>query len=302
MANDQSVLAVIRASRPSFKNPHDRIAFSVHASFLASGYILHAAGPAAFAEDALSSSSTDVEVGIDHWNDANDEYAFIYSNPDKGSKKVLIKCLAMNDMLMVDGIEDNGSDPLHLELNVGNYTAENGGANYASQFKDLDKLVSIVDKEVLSKLEGRPKKAPASTSNAEPSSYIPRTRVIEPEPLNPVHEPYNSGYIYPPIAPFGGSDILPGPGAGIYPLGRGRDDFDGGMFVGPNSSMFGRMGRQPSFPGAPPGLGVPPGARFDPFGPPGVPGFEPNRFGRNSRGSGRNHPDLEPFPGGSDFI
>lgn len=26
--------------------------------------------------------------------------------------------------------------------------------------------------------------------------------------------------------------------------------------------------------------GVPPGARFDPIGPPGVPGFEPNRFVR----------------------
>lgn len=28
------------------------------------------------------------------------------------------------------------------------------------------------------------------------------------------------------------------------------------------------------------GSGVPPGARFDPYGPPGVPGFEPDRFGR----------------------
>lgn len=26
--------------------------------------------------------------------------------------------------------------------------------------------------------------------------------------------------------------------------------------------------------------GVPPGARFDPYGPPGVPGFEPGRFVR----------------------
>lgn len=26
--------------------------------------------------------------------------------------------------------------------------------------------------------------------------------------------------------------------------------------------------------------GVPPGARFDPYGPPGIPGFEPNRFAR----------------------
>jgi proteasome inhibitor subunit 1 (PI31) len=28
------------------------------------------------------------------------------------------------------------------------------------------------------------------------------------------------------------------------------------------------------------GIGVVPGARFDPYGPPGVPGFERNRFAR----------------------
>ncbi|KAI3742199.1 hypothetical protein L1987_59879 [Smallanthus sonchifolius] len=49
--------------------------------------------------------------------------------------------------------------------------------------------------------------------------------------------------------------------------------------------------------------GVPPGARFDPFGPPDVPGFEPNRFTRNPhRPPGGTHPDLEHFNNGSDFI
>ena len=32
-----------------------------------------------------------------------------------------------------------------------------------------------------------------------------------------------------------------------------------------------------------PNRGVPQGARFDPYGPPGVPGFEPNRFARYVR-------------------
>ena len=58
MVNDNSVMGVIRASRPSFRNAHDKVAFAVHASFLASGYSLLAAGRPAFANDALSSSST----------------------------------------------------------------------------------------------------------------------------------------------------------------------------------------------------------------------------------------------------
>ncbi|GKV14465.1 hypothetical protein SLEP1_g25345 [Rubroshorea leprosula] len=37
MANEKSVMAVIRAARPSFRNNHDKIAFAIHASFLASG-------------------------------------------------------------------------------------------------------------------------------------------------------------------------------------------------------------------------------------------------------------------------
>lgn len=58
MANEQSVIAVIRAARPTFRNAHDKAAFAVHAAFLASGFVLHATGPSASVDDALSSSST----------------------------------------------------------------------------------------------------------------------------------------------------------------------------------------------------------------------------------------------------
>lgn len=51
-------MAVIRATRPSFRNKHDKVAFAVHATFLASGYVLTASGPTAYEDDALTSSST----------------------------------------------------------------------------------------------------------------------------------------------------------------------------------------------------------------------------------------------------
>ncbi|KAF3636371.1 hypothetical protein FXO37_25468 [Capsicum annuum] len=63
MANEQSVIAVIRAARPTFRNAHDKAAFAVHAAFLASGFVLHATGPSASVDDALSSSSTEEERG-----------------------------------------------------------------------------------------------------------------------------------------------------------------------------------------------------------------------------------------------
>jgi proteasome inhibitor subunit 1 (PI31) len=52
--------------------------------------------------------------------------------------------------------------------------------------------------------------------------------------------------------------------------------------TGPNDPRWGPVGvPRPGHPGVGGGVpGVPPGARFDPFGPPGVPGFEPNRFTR----------------------
>lgn len=53
---------------------------------------------------------------MDNWNDVEDNYGFVYSNPDKGSRKVLVKCLVMNDKLLVDVLKEGGSQPLHLEL------------------------------------------------------------------------------------------------------------------------------------------------------------------------------------------
>lgn len=298
MVDEKSVTAVIRASRPSFRNNADKIAFATHASFLAAGYVLTTTGPPAFSDTAFYSSSND-EVGIEHWNDSDNEYAFVYSNPEKGGKKALVKCLVINDKLLIDALVDGPSDPVHLEIDVGEFAGENGGANYSAQFKNLDKLVQKLDAEILSKLDGSSSK-PSSSSNRpsietrDGSRNETGVRVIE--PTGPLIHP--SGIVYPPVNPIGGSDLFPGPGAGMYPT-RGGFGSDGSMLLGPNDPRW--FGGEHNFTDG--ALGVPPGARFDPYGPPGVPGFEPNRFARNPRRPGRGtHPDLEHFGGGSDFI
>ncbi|CAA7046214.1 unnamed protein product [Microthlaspi erraticum] len=315
MATSQAVMATIKSARPTFRNNHDKVAFSVHAFFLSSGFDLTATGRPAFADDALSSSSPTQEVGIDGWNEFDGEYAFVYTNPEKGSKKVLVKCLAIADKLAVDAIADGETEPAHLEIVVGNYAEEPLEGNYAAQYKNLGKLVTDLKNEILDKLYGGVKPVSSrcqssSETNEEPGCYEERPVPTNeergyyderpPVPLGPQIHP--SGVVVPPIPVGGGySDLLPGPGAGVYPVRGGFGD--GSMLVGPEDPrFFPRFGNQPDHMG-PPQPGVPPpGARFDPFGPPGVPGFEPGRFGRRPGGGGM-HPDLEHFPGGgSDFI
>lgn len=158
MATENSVMAVIRASRPSFRNPHDKVAFAIHASFLAAGYVLRATGAPAFSETALSSSPSGNlslnfvffffsgvfllpppplppkflscliwsgflecvdEVGIEGWNETDDAYAFVYSKEEKGAKKLmLVKCLVMGDSLIVDALGDGDGEKKPVNFQI----------------------------------------------------------------------------------------------------------------------------------------------------------------------------------------
>ncbi|WVY94697.1 hypothetical protein V8G54_033785 [Vigna mungo] len=317
-------MASEKAARPTFRNRNDKIAFAIHSSFLASGYVLTATGPQALSDNVFSDPSND-EVSVDNWNELNEEYAFVYANPEKGSEKVLVKCLVMNDKLLVHVLSQGSSEPLSLEIDVGDYAGEDGGSNYAQQFKNLGKLVKRIDGDILSKLDG----SANASSSTRSSETRDRTRQEIPEPVGGFGEPAGppTQIIFPPVPLGSGSDLVPGPPAGVIPS-RGGHGIGGSMHVGPNDPLwFGGIGRDPAFPGGmpfqllaeamsitysltvfsvrEPDQGLPPGARFDPYGPPGVPGFEPNRFARNPRRPGYDgHPDLQHFrrDADSDYI
>ncbi|XP_071698683.1 probable proteasome inhibitor isoform X2 [Rutidosis leptorrhynchoides] len=280
MASEQSVLALIRASRPNFRSSADKIAFAIHSVFLANGFNLNATGALAFTDDALTAPFSD-EAVIDGWNEVEDNYAFVYSSPGKDSKKVLVKCLVMNNQMFVDAVTAGSSNPVHHEINIDDFVGESDDTKYSSQFKNLGKLVDCINQDVINKLNG------SSTPSTSKTATSSEPNVQDPDRDHPRGGPlgledtrvpyYPSGVVLPPVYPsIGSDDINPLPGAGMYPS-RGIDGH--GMLVGPNDPRFfggvggGRMG----FPGQ---SGVPPGARFDPFGPPDVPGFEPNRFTR----------------------
>ncbi|KAK8951360.1 putative proteasome inhibitor [Platanthera zijinensis] len=301
MTSDGSVMVVIRASRPTFRNHHDKIAFAIHATFLAAGFSLTAVGRRALDNNPPIEGE---EVGIEGWNELDDAYGFVYSKSENGSKKaILVKCIPLEEYLMVDVVEliNEQKEPFHLQINTKDYLTEDVGqqTSYVEMYKNLQGLVRSLDTDILEKLEQKGKRA-ASTNSSQSTSIDRPGPVSNQEPTDPPlhYETVPSGLVYPPVAPYGGNDLYPGPGAGFFP--QRSSGVGGGMLVGPNDPRFFGPGVSPGSFGAIPG--VPPGARFDPYGPPDVPGFEPARFIRQPRrpGSG-THPDLEHFQG-SDYI
>ncbi|GBG64748.1 hypothetical protein CBR_g46706 [Chara braunii] len=353
----------MRASRPRFRNLQDRVAFVVHATMLVSGYRPVAMGRAAEREVQPPSQQGDEveeEVGEEGWNELPDSYAFRYvidgsgdgggNKTSTGKRRVVVKCLAMGDLLLVDAIDraaDSG-EPVHLEVKVSDSAVESGSSNYGDHYKDLPSLVKKVETSIVSALSGgggtrgpaggnrgrtrgvqmqaerRQDVGEAPGRHPAPGSIVPPVAgdpLRGDDPLrDPLREPLRVGGVYRPgygedLYPTGGAGILPGgpggfAGGGILGPG-GFPGSGGGMLLGPNDPRWGSYveggrgggGGFGAFPpggrgGVPPGL--PPGARFDPFGPPGVPGFEPNRF-MGGGGGGRPssvrppHPDLEHF-------
>lgn len=310
MTSPKAVLGVMRAARPTFRNAFDYLAFAVHADLVASGYRLVATGP-----DAETDPSEDAEVqdaAIDLWNSSQDSYVFRYVTEENLSRRLLVKGLPMGDALMVEALPSAaGQGPFSTELKVSEYITDSQSPNVADHFKDLEGLVEKVNRDIVSKLL-----APGSAgASKDAAPTVSRSLADEGNGMREAPSstylgaapPFGAGgiggYVVPPVVPgFGGSDDLtPGPGGGVLP-DEFRGGFGGGMLVGPNDPRWGAVG--------PGGIhtggrvpGVPPGARFDPYGPPGMPGFEPDRFGveplrrpPGGRGQGPpTHPDLEFF-------
>ncbi|CAN6211912.1 unnamed protein product [Urochloa humidicola] len=303
MVTDAAAMAVVRAARPTLRGAHDGVAFASHAAFLAAGYSLCAVGTDALADPLPSGEE---EVGIDGWNSMENCYAFLYSKEEKGKKKrVLVKCLVIGELLAIDVLDLEALDkgPYNVQINVKDFFSEEQPKNYGDMYKNFAGLIETVNSNVLCKLDGKDDGAVAGKNpddkdkhpSAESSSSIHSSENPGPRTTDP------SGIIYPPIAPLGSDDLFPGPGAGFFPhsgIGSG-----GSMHVGPNDPRF--FPSNPSFPAPFGGPGsVPPGGRYDPIGPPGVPGFEPSSFVRRPRRppGGSTHPDLEFFQQGPDYL
>ncbi|KAA6425319.1 MAG: hypothetical protein FRX49_04812 [Trebouxia sp. A1-2] len=240
MTTPNALVSMIMAMNPTFRTRNDRVAFAVHAFMVANGFKLEAVGENADkASSAESIRSSERVAEFDTWNASADAYTFLY-NPDPWQQGDLPACYQNIDDLV---------DKLHNTTNAAEQSAQSLKPQEAASAKgQLNNAAST-------------RQEPGPDYGAADDEFPQESRRITQPP---------SGFL-------GSHDAVPPgfqpPGYGglqePFPGGMGRT---GGMHMGPDDPLFagrsgmGRSGR--------PGLN-PPGARYDPIGPPGMPGFNP---------------------------
>ena len=333
-----AVLAVMRAARPELRTPADRLAFLVHAVVLAAGHRLVATGPGSSAERTASMDFAG-DISHDGWNAVPGEYEFWYlpeggggggvpasagAAPAEGAVpaySLALKLLAMGDNLVAyafttalakesaggrGGIAETCLRT--AELNVGQHVDASAvaGGDLARSFKNVSATLADVERFLWGARPAASASAAGITAGAGPSRApasggiagserggpaLPRVPVYIPPPL-----PGIGGWAPPPGGPYGiGAEDLAPPGLFPPPFWGGAG---GGGVVGPRHPAWGLID-----PARPPVPGLPEGARFDPYGPPGFPGFEPGRFGDGApprQGRPPVHPDIGAPPEGND--
>mmetsp|Transcript_5971 Transcript_5971/g.17989 ORF Transcript_5971/g.17989 Transcript_5971/m.17989 type:complete len:309 (-) Transcript_5971:122-1048(-) len=157
-------------------------------------------------------------------------------------------------------------------------------------FKNVEEFASLVQLNLGYKLVPDSAKTVAGETTADNTGTSSSTAArARPQPQAPNPDPLMIGrpqrpnpYYAEPVPPFadvGGDDLLP---SGLYRDGLRphAPGFQGGpgSLVGPNHPMFARRPQPDGGIGGPrlPRGAVPPGARFDPFGPPNI---DPSQFG-----------------------
>ncbi|KAK3025309.1 hypothetical protein RJ639_044440 [Escallonia herrerae] len=165
MPTEKCVMEVIKACSPTHEveTAHDKVAFAVHATFLAAGYVLRATGPTAEDDAAIE-----------------DHYVLAYTTTQKGSPgEVTLKCRILYDKLIVSASADCKIIPLRLTIDVGDYVADGGkkdGArnDYESMYKSFKKLVNMVDIQLLTMM--RINFSQLTEKGIETSRYIQEMR------------------------------------------------------------------------------------------------------------------------------
>ena len=282
----------------TIRHAHDALVVALHCATIASGFQFIGLG------DVDSGVPPTTEVVLpEGWNYDADVYSLRYRSVD-GTEVLLIKSLIIVDHLVIHCIPITTTttgaaasttatrEMRSMEVNVREFIHTEGeGVDLKRPLTtkalfNVEKLLSKFIKDVLRHTPPEPHVTPLR---------FPPSRIAEP------HQPPFSTFVPPlgvggdDLEPFGGIGIGPQhhqPVSGVFPRSGG------GSLVGPDHPMFWGRGRGNGASGLP--TGVPPGARFDPFGPP-VPGMGP-AHGRGvppsgtGRGTGPTFPFGDPDP------
>uniref|UniRef100_A0A0B6Z812 Proteasome inhibitor PI31 subunit n=1 Tax=Arion vulgaris TaxID=1028688 RepID=A0A0B6Z812_9EUPU len=251
---------------PQIRTSDDALISAVHWNLISSG--LKCCGRGETWPTVQNESHVGSEALPTDWNSDSSIYALRYVDPTS-NRTYLMKALAMDGMLMLHLVRCFDEKSVSTTLRSRDYVNDDL-STLASAFNSLDELNDNISRELITRIvtgskgQSSAKSSTSATSNQRveqpgrsPLMEDPRRPYQGGVGFNPPHQP-----LRPDVNPFSVGR------ADLDPLGGGMG---GGMFMDPRGfpgfRPGGSFGQTP--PGFPPGS-VPPGARFDPVGPPGV--------------------------------
>ncbi|NP_001026753.1 proteasome inhibitor PI31 subunit [Gallus gallus] len=253
------------SARAGISCPQDALVCGIHWELIQHGYRCLGAGEQPGPEERKS------ELLPAGWEANKEVYTLRYKSTDD-ARELLLKAIVVEDSMILNVMDRASQKVTDVTLAVADYINPEHLNDFHKVYKNMEELRTRIVSGIIAPL-GVPTEKAKKESQAEkkdpdsPLDYNPRG-------IPPRHPAGARAPSWPsPLNPFavGGQDL--------DPLG-GRS---GGMIVDPLRSGFPQPGIDPSTglpSGLPPGA-VPPGARFDPFGP---------------LGAGRAGPDPDHLP------
>lgn len=220
------------------------------------------------AGDEWSETRTKTELLPSSWNANQNVYSLRYISKDQNSR-ILLKITKMEHILQIDVVL-NEDAVASMSVRVADYISDDF-REYATTYNDLSSLSDTFSRDIMDNLQPKAKNEPSSSHTRSKMSpernSDPTPPKRKPADLRQYREPPEGGFTRFPRV--GGSDL--------DPFGRSGG---GGMLMDPSSFGIPPRPTLPEFgvggPGGLPRGAVPPGARFDPFMPPGAGRFVPN--------------------------
>ncbi|KAM9296974.1 proteasome inhibitor PI31 subunit [Gastrophryne carolinensis] len=238
---------------PEIKRPQDALVCFIHWELISSGFRCLGTGEQASPQEREGS-----EKLPDGWASNKELYTLRYQS---GQSKALLKVLLVQGTILVNLMESQTEKVADLTLNMEDFIDATNLQSFHSVYKNPKELHQQIQSKLLSSLL-RPKETRRTPERAEhPPEHDPLRVPTRNPPRHPPTWEDPSGHF-----PYGAADL--------DPLGRSS----GGMIFDPLHS--GRTRPRPDPLGGLPLGAVPPGARFDPIGPPGAhrPGPDPDHL------------------------
>eukprot|EP01102_Stenamoeba_stenopodia_P006750 TRINITY_DN1881_c0_g1_i1.p1 TRINITY_DN1881_c0_g1~~TRINITY_DN1881_c0_g1_i1.p1 ORF type:complete len:317 (+),score=46.20 TRINITY_DN1881_c0_g1_i1:91-1041(+) len=285
MFPEEKAVQAIVDNKPTFRNKRDALALLIHCLLKQKGFRL-----VGYTEEETLPESADVDCPPG-WNNERDSYSFRYKH-NQSSLTFMFKLLVLGDALLIHCMTLEDSKIQSIEVKISDFINPTADlTNYSNLYQNVKRLYDNLQVDILNKVApglGKEGYEPGPVQQTDLRDNTSRTQ------RPPLHfdtplAGERPGYVHPPRFPMPG---VMGPFAPIAPGGPGYPDPDGyGNLIGPHHPGFGMQirdprygyddgsGMYPGIPGRLPPGAVPPGARFDPFGPTGGP-FGPGGGGR----------------------